>query len=857
MPLNSRDIGADELKGLLNLAPVAVIVRSFGSDTIVYWSRGAEDLYGWAAAEVGGQVTHTLLRTHFPISKETVDAQLGTAGSWSGELVHIRRNGQAVVVASRQAVQRDAQGQPTLTLEINSDITERKLAETRLRESEERFRLLVDSVQDYAIFLLSADARVMTWNEGAQRLKGFTPEEIIGHSFTRFYSVEDVQRGLPYKLLERATAEGRVEHEGWRIRKDGSRFWANVTITALRDQAGELRGFAKITRDLTERKASEDARAQANREEGARLAAEASQEELRASRDQLATILAGVDEGVMAQDPQGRVIYANTTAAQMCGFSDGQLLQRASVAEVVARFEVFDESGRQLLRSELPAARVLRGEIVPETTLRFRTPGDPRQERWSVVHATAVRAPDGSIQQVISIFRDVTERKWAEDTAKFLSAVNLELTRSLDYEATLARVAELAVPGLADWCLVDVLGDDRQLHRLAVAHRDPAKVRLAEELARRYPDQPAGAPGASGVLRTGRVAFVEQVSDEMIQTGARDADHLAILRGLHIRSVIVAPLIARGLGLGTITLATSESGRRYEQRDVRLAEDLAVRAAVAVDNARLYREAQEQAATHVELNQALREAMTHLEQNLRTRDEFLASAAHDLKNPLASIKGLAQLLERRVARAEGLSLEAVTDGLARIDSVATRATNQVDELLDVARLQMGRALGLDLQPTDLVELARDAVTEHAARTQRHEVTFQSDVPELVGLWDRHRLSRVFDNLLDNAVKYSPEGGLVSVRVTREASPSMAVVVVEDAGVGIHPDDLARIFQRFERGVNVVGEIVGTGIGLVTVKHVVESHGGTVTASSQPHQGTTFTIRLPLTAAADASGVPDV
>ena len=185
-----------------------MIVRTFGTDAITSWSRGAEELYGWTATEALGRVTHDLLRTQFPASKEALDAELHTTGSWAGELVHTRRDGQLIVVTSRHVVQRDAQGQPTLTLEINSDITPRKRAEERLRESEERFRLLVESVQDYAIFLLSPEARVVSWNAGAQRLKGYRPEEIIGQSFTRFYTPEDQAAGRPARLLATARASG-------------------------------------------------------------------------------------------------------------------------------------------------------------------------------------------------------------------------------------------------------------------------------------------------------------------------------------------------------------------------------------------------------------------------------------------------------------------------------------------------------------------------------------------------------------------------------------------------------------------------------------------------------------------------
>jgi PAS domain S-box-containing protein len=840
-------LGENEVGDLLNLVPVAIIVRTFGVDTIVAWSRGAQELYGWAQGEALGKVTHDLLQTQFPGSKDAVDAELQAVGTWAGELVHTRRDGTRVVVASRQAVQRDAQGRPNLTLEINSDVTERKQASANLRESEQRFRLLVDGVKDYAIFLISPEGRVVTWNEGAQRLKGYTPEEIIGRSFTLFYTPEDREAGVPQRLLSEAAEHGRVEVEAWRVRKDGTRFWADVIITALRDDQDRLTGYAKVTRDLTERKEAEDARARASREEGARAAAEAHEAELRASRDQLAAILSGVAEGIMAQDRTGQIVYANDMAARLCGFPDARAFLQASVPEVVRRFEIFDEHGQPVPRQDLPAQRMLRGEPARETILRFRLTGAHEEDRWSVVQATPLRDASGRVEQVISIFRDFTERKRAEDTARFLAAVNLELTRSLDYEETLRRVADLAVPTLADWCAVDVIDDRGGLQRLGVAHVDPAKVRLAQELAARYPDTPSSTDGRWQVAKTQNPMLLGEITDDQIVAAARDAEHLAILRSLEMHSMIVVPLVARGQSLGTISLVAAESGRRYGPRELAVAEDLAVRAALAVDNARLYYEAQEQARVHVELNAALRSAMNQLEHSLRTRDEFLASAAHDLKNPLASMKGIAQLLQRRI-RANDASIEPKLKGileeaLKRIDNVASRATSQVEELLDIARMQMGRPLDLDLNPTDVVQLAREAIAEQDTRSELHQLAVESELPSLIGLWDGRRLSRAIGNLLDNAIKYSPEGGPVRVRV--EQQDGAALLSIEDHGVGIPAEDLERVFQRFERGTNVIGEISGTGIGLASARHIVESHGGSISATSAVGQGTTFVVRLPI------------
>jgi signal transduction histidine kinase len=185
----------------------------------------------------------------------------------------------------------------------------------------------------------------------------------------------------------------------------------------------------------------------------------------------------------------------------------------------------------------------------------------------------------------------------------------------------------------------------------------------------------------------------------------------------------------------------------------------------------------------------------------------------------------------------------VREGLARIDQTATRAAAQVDELLDLARLQMGGPLELERQSVDLIELTRGVLAQHGVASDRHELRLESDEPEIVGDWDEPRLRRVIGNLVDNAIKYSPNGGLVEVRVSREGDEAM--LAVRDHGLGIPAAEMERIFERFQRAANVIGRIKGTGLGLASARHIVEAHQGTIRVESREGEGTTFTVRLPL------------
>jgi signal transduction histidine kinase len=255
-------------------------------------------------------------------------------------------------------------------------------------------------------------------------------------------------------------------------------------------------------------------------------------------------------------------------------------------------------------------------------------------------------------------------------------------------------------------------------------------------------------------------------------------------------------------------------------------------------------------ALNVGLEARVELATSELRAQIAARDEFMASVSHDLKSPLTFIKGMASLRRRRASSTPESA--PLIDALDQIEASAGRMTEQLDELVDVSRLESGRALDLRRGQTDLVALARKAVDQHQQTTDRHALQVIAEVSELVGDWDGMRLSRVLDNLLGNAVKYSPRGGAVQVAigVDGRAAERTAILRVSDCGEGIPPSDLPHIFERFHRGRNVEGRIPGTGIGLAGVQHIVELHRGSILAESQVGQGTTFTLRLPLEAGTD-------
>lgn len=842
---------------LLELTQDAILVRDVRTSAITYWNRGAERLYGWSRQQAHDQITHSLLQTRFPVSLAAIDRALVTEGYWEGELVHTRRDGSQVVVASRQAVQRDASGQATAILEINTDITQRKLADEELVRltTERRARQLAEGALDRLSRLQRVTAglsEAMTptqvahviVNQGIAALEASAGRIAVVDNatgqvtvlafagYTHVRTVVPADEHLPTNEVLRTAqplflptaAEVQAQFP---ILKDIAQPMLvgalaavplvvdNRTVGAMTLAFDHDREFAAPDRELLSALAKQCAQAL----ERARLyeLSLTTQQDLRRSRDQLAAILSGIAEGVTVQDLEGRLIYANEIAARLSGFASVDDFKQATPS-AVARFTLWDEAGNPFPLDQLPGRRLLRGEQPREVVIQFRQ-SDNGEERWSLLDARPVYDDLGQLQLVVNIFREITERKHRTDAADFLAAASTILGATLDATASLQQVADLAVTRIADWCIVDLVDGPRgQSTRVAVAHADPDDRDLAQTLRRAPP--------------------------------ADDAQRRLFIERLQPRSCIVVPLVARGQTFGSITLATVTSGRRFAHFDHQLATDLATRAALAIDNARLYHEAQEQVEHQGVLNVALREtvderdrAVVDLQHALRTRDEFLASASHDLKNPLASIKATAQLMQRRLNRSGPADVVALREGLHRIDSIATRATGLVEELLDLARMQMGRPLDLDRQSADLVRLVREVADEHQNATEQHSLHLEAEEPELLGTWDTRRLGRVFSNLLDNAVKYSPDGGPIVVRVRRDGD--RAVIQVIDQGIGIPRAEQGRIFERFQRASNAERRVVGTGIGLASARHILDGHGGTIEVASEEGSGATFTVRLPI------------
>jgi PAS domain S-box-containing protein len=390
------------------------------SGKVLTWNIGAQEIYGYSAEEA--------IRKHFSIFFPAEEIQ---AGKPEQELATARRSGRFEIegwcarkdgsrfwadVVTTPAYDKD--GKLLGFGKVVRDLTERRTADERLR----MMKLLVESVRDYAIFLLDPSGRVSSWTIGAERIKGYRAEEIIGQSFTRFYTREDLTLGKPMRLLKEAMAEGRVEDEGWRVRKDGSRFWANVVITALRDERGELKGFAKVVRDLSDRRRAEEI--------------------VRQSEERFRTLVENVqDYAIFLLDPQGRIVNWNSGAELIKGYKASEVIGRH-----YSMFFSSDDIEHGVPEKILEEA-LSKGKVATEGW-RIRKDG---KSFWASVVVTALYDTAGRLIGFAKITRDLTERRNAEEA---LRSMNEELERRVA-----ERTAELKRSQDWLWTTLRSIGD--------------------------------------------------------------------------------------------------------------------------------------------------------------------------------------------------------------------------------------------------------------------------------------------------------------------------------------------------------------------------------------------------------------
>jgi PAS domain S-box-containing protein len=534
---------------------------------------------------------------------------------------------------------------------------------------------------------------------------------------------------------------------------------------------------------------------------------------LRESEERFRAAYENAPIGMALVGLDGRFLNVNRSLCEIVGYSEKELLTKT--------FQ--DITYPEDLEPDLASARrLLQGEInAYQLEKRYR---HKRGQLVSVLlTGSLVRDSQGGPLHFIAQIQDISARKRLEQDWRFLAEAGPQLAGSLDPQAMIAIVARLVVPAMADWCVIDLLDDEGRVLAVEGVAARVEKEGTLQAMLTTYPHDPARHGHlVARVLRTGEPVLLPEIPQSVLEETAEDERHLELLRQLEPLSGMVVPLLARGHTLGAIIFATSESGRRYDARSLMLAEELARRAALAIDNARLYRTS---------------------EQATRSRDEVLRIVAHDLRTPLQAITLSAQTLLKRLPEESGTERKP----LHTIQRAVARADRLIQDLLDIARIEAGR-ISVERRPEVLAPLLKEVLELHRALVEAKSLQLTLSVPEDCPsiLADRDRLLQILSNLLGNALKFTPEGGWITLRV--EQAGDMMRFSVSDTGPGISAESLPHLFDPFWQAR--VSRKEGAGLGLAIVKGLVEAHGGRVWVESKPGAGSTFFFTLPLVAPAE-------
>ena len=674
---------------------------------------------------------------------------------------------------------------------VCTETTQQVLAERDRQQENERLRHLFQQAPGMMAVMRGPDHVFELVNDAYLTLLGC--RDFVGNAARE--ALPELEGQGFFELLDQVYASGQhvVRHESpvlLRRQPHGQleRRFVNFVYQPIRDVAGRVTGILAEDNDVTDAVTANQA--------------------LRESEARLNLALTVGRMGAWQWDIQPDNQHWLKGMASVHG-----LPEDTPPPDIKSYMDMVHPDDRETLQAKLADALANRRDYRIEYRIRW----PDGQMRWIEAYGHLLLDESGQPSQLGGLCIDITERKKIEQNLQFLAQASAELASLVDPQATLNKVAQLAVPHFADWCAVDMLEGDN-LNRVAVAHVDPSKIELARDLIRRFPPDPNGS--AWRIVRTGQATLIPEITPEALEATVPDPEYRQALRELGLKSYIGAPLTSHGKTIGVLTFIWAESRRTYTHADLSLAEDLARRAAIAVENMRLY------------------EA---LKQSDRSKDVFLATLSHELRNPLASVTtGLSLLrlsgFEKKVTERTAEVMERQVKQLVRL----------VDDLMDVSRVVTGK-IALRPVPTTLAEVLDNAIetSRPAIDAARHRLTLtlSDEATDIVA--DPVRLAQVFSNLLHNAAKYTEAGGSIEVKI--ESEPQQWVVRVTDTGAGIAPDMLAHVFDMFAQEHPLAREQGGLGVGLGLADSLVRMHGGSIEAHSAGRgKGSEFVVRLPRT-----------
>jgi PAS domain S-box-containing protein len=756
---------AERFRLLIDGIPDYAIYMLDREGKVSSWNSGAERIIGYRADEaIGRDAAQFYCPDDIAAGKPQRDLEVAAReGRVIEDGYRRRKNGERYSAQITLAALRDPNGQLRGYASIARDTSEVREVVEAARRTEDRMRLMVDAVRDYAIFMLDPDGRIISWNTGAHRIQGYNASEIIGRHFSIFYTEDAKRSGHPEEELRKAKADGRYEEEGIRVRKDGSRFWANVVITAVHDDYGRHIGFSKVIRDFTERKAAE--------------------ETLRQSEERFRVLVESVrDYAIFMLDPNGIIASWNAGA---------QRIKQYQAQEIIGRhFSVFyEEEDRARHHPEEELRIALDRGSYDEEGWRVRKDGT---RFWASVVITALRDSHGKHVGFTKVTRDLTERKAAEE----------ELRES-------EQRLRLLVESVKDYAIF-MLDPDGRVASWNLGAASIKGYRADEIIGKHfsvfYP------PDDVTARRPERELQIAAAEGRYEEEGYRVRKNGERFWANVILTAVHDPVTKELRGFAKVTRDLTER-RKLEQQARAAAERAGMEQARAAE----------------------------AQNALRMRDEFISVAAHELRTPLTALQLKIQSVEMSL---RGSSTPSTAKHLERLLGAlrqTSRLSDLVERLLDVSRIVQGR-LALDYEEADLVSIARQVVDDLREQALHAESSIELRAPATVtGCFDRARMEQTLVNLLSNAIKY---GGGKPIDVVIEADAEHARLSVRDRGIGIKPEDAERIFGRFERAVPT-RHYGGLGLGLYVTRSIVEAHGGSIGVQSVPGEGATFLVQVPL------------
>lgn len=763
---------------------------------VIFNARWAE-MRGFALDEIDPRVDTWISGIHpddLPaVQRRLTDYFDGVVADYETEhRVHTKSGDWIWILDRGKVFTRDDHGRPIRMVGTELDITDRKRLEQSLRESKADLDR-AQAVAKTGSWRHDLELDVLEWSAEMYPIFEVPPgtpmtyESFLAcvHPADRAY-VERMWTaallGAPYDIEHRLLVGGTVK-------------WVREKAELERDDTGAVVRSIGITQEITERKHAEDA--------------------LRLAEATSSGIIAMSADAIIGIDDSYHITLFNEGATKVFGYTKEEAIGSSFDLLIPERVRAIHRQHVQAFANGPDASRRMGEPGMMIVGVRKNGEEFPADAAISKIEV-------GGTRVITAAIRDMTEHVRVSNEQRFFAEAGTVLAASLDYDDTLTRVAELAVRDFADVCLVDIVEESGDVRRLRVVSREPRLAGTCQALEHFALDR--GRPYLlRTTLETKRPLLVPRVTAELLVSMSQSDEHHEILRTIGPRSVITVPMLAYDKLLGALGLISSRATRVYGNADLRFAEELARRAALSIQNARLYRTAR---------------------RAIQARDDVLGIVAHDLRNPLSTVRLQTELLRLQGADAVAQAARAAD----RIERAAARMDRLIEDLLDVSRLEAGR-LAIEPAPVSPADLASDAVTSHHVLAEAAALELALDIaPELPDVWaDRGRVLQVLDNLIGNALKFTGKGGSISVGATMHGGE--VLFRVRDTGVGMSQDALRHVFDRFWQ---MRTDRRGAGLGLAIAKGIVEAHGGRIWADSELGKGTTFYFTVPLAPPAHAA-----